>query len=464
MKHYQNSLSALMSFIVIAFLWTACKQQPTEIIGKSRLPDSEIKHPEWSKNANIYEVNIRQYTPEGTFLAFVKHLPRLKEMGVDILWLMPINPIGELNRKGTLGSYYAIRDYLSVNPEYGTLDDLKLLISRAHELGMKVILDWVANHTAWDNTLIEECPEWYKKDTAGKLVSPYDWTDVLQLDYDQPELHDYMINAMKHWIIEADVDGFRCDVASMVPTEFWNKARRELDQVKPVFMLAESEKPELLKSAFDMDYGWEFHHIMNQVAQGKMNVINMVDYFRKTDTLYPGNSYRMYFTSNHDENSWQGTEFERMGDAASLMAVLSATVPGMPLIYTGQEACLDKRLEFFEKDTIDWDRNAEYKEFYRVLLALKDRNKALWNGNEGGLMEIFPLANDSVVLAFTRQKDTDRIVALFNFSNERQEVKLKNFAYRGNYTDVFTGDELSLRKRALFKLEPWDYRIFELLK
>ena len=462
MNHFLRAGIILTGFIIISFLWSACKQQPTEFIGKSRLPDSEVSHPEWSRNACIYEVNIRQYTPEGTLLAFVKHLPRLKEMGVDILWLMPVNPIGELNRKGTLGSYYSIKDYVAVNPEYGTLEDLKLLVDRAHEMDMKVILDWVANHTSFDNTLTEEHPEWYEKDTAGNLVSPYDWTDVLQLDYDQPGLTDYMIGAMKYWITEADVDGFRCDVAGMVPTDFWNRVRRELDLVKPVFMLAEAEKPELLVSAFDMDYGWEFHHIMNKVAKGSMNVVDMKKYFGKNDSICPGNAYRMYFTSNHDENSWQGTEFERMGDAAPIMAVLSATVPGMPLIYSGQEAGLDKRLRFFEKDTIEWDGNMEYSEFYRILFSLKERNKALWNGSEGGLMEILPLENDSVVLAFTRQKDTDRILALFNFSKEKQEVKLRNFGWPGNYTDVFTGDELTVRKRALFKLEPWDYRIFEL--
>lgn len=459
--NWKPGFTLLAILLVIASL-ISCRQQPSEIIGKSRLPDTEVIHPEWSRNANIYEVNIRQYTPEGTILAFVKHLPRLRDMGVDILWLMPVNPIGELNRKGTLGSYYSIKDYMAVNPEYGTLEDLKLLVARAHEMNMKVILDWVANHTSWDNPLTVEHPEWYKKDTAGKFVSPYDWSDVLQLDYDQTGLTDYMIGAMKYWITEADVDGFRCDVAGMVPTEFWNRARRELDQVKPVFMLAEADKPELLVSAFDMDYGWELHHIMNKVAQGSRNVNDMKRYFRKNDSICPGNAYRMHFTSNHDENSWKGTEFERMGDAAPIMAVLSATIPGMPLIYSGQEAGLDKRLRFFEKDTIEWDRNTEYTEFYRVLLELKKRNRSLWNGNEGGLMEILPMANDSVVLAFTRQKDTDRIVALFNFSKEKQEVKLRNFAWPGNYTDVFTGDELTIRKRALFKLEPWDYRIFEL--
>ena len=462
MKHNRNSFSGLMIVIILTFLWTACKQQPSEIIGTSRLPDSEVTHPEWSRNANIYEVNIRQYTPEGTLLAFVKHLPRLKEMGVDILWLMPVNPIGELNRKGTLGSYYSIKDYMAVNPEYGTLDDLKLLVARAHEMGMKVILDWVANHTSWDNPLTVDHPEWYKRDTAGNIISPYDWTDVLQLDYAQPGLSDYMIGALKYWITEADVDGYRCDVAGMVPTEFWNRARRELDQVKPVFMLAEAEKPELLAKAFDMDYGWEFHHIMNKVAQGSMMVSDLKKYFRKNDSICPGNTYRMYFTSNHDENSWQGTEFERMGNAAPIMAVLSATVHGMPLIYSGQETGLDKRLRFFEKDTILWDGNEEYAGFYKILLDLKHRNKALWNGNDGGLMEILPVSNDSLTLVFTRQKETDRVVVLFNFSKEKQEIKLRNFAYPGSYTDIFNGDEIVIRKRALFKLEPWDYRIFEL--
>jgi glycosidase len=417
-------------------------------------------HPEWSKNANIYEVNIRQYTPEGTLLAFVKHLPRLKEMGVDILWLMPVNPIGELNRKGTLGSYYAIKDYMAVNTEFGTMDDLKLLVDRAHELEMKVILDWVANHTAWDNPLVTEHPEWYKKDTAGKLVSPYDWTDVLQLDYEQMGLWEYMIGAMKFWITEADVDGFRCDVAGMVPTGFWIWARRELDQVKPVFMLAEAEKPELVEEAFDMDYGWEFHHLMNKVAKGEKAVKDLLGYFRKTDTTYPGNVYRMYFTSNHDENSWQGTEFERMAEAATAMAALSALVPGMPLIYSGQEAGMDKRLRFFEKDTISWDKNPEYAGFYTVLLALKKRNQALWNGNYGGLMEIIPVG-DTSVLAFTREKNGDRILAVFNLSPEKKQFKFQGFPYAGEYTEVFTYTEKTIQKRAPFSLEPWDFMIFE---
>lgn len=455
---------AILSAFILLILLSACRQEPGEILGKSMLPDSEVTHPEWSKNASIYEVNIRQFTPEGTFQAFIRHIPRLKELGVDILWLMPVTPVGELNRKGPLGSYYSVKDYMAVNPEFGDMEDLKELVVVAHERGMKVILDWVANHTAWDNPLVTEHPEWYKKDTAGQFISPFDWTDVLQLDYGQAGLWDYMIGAMKYWITEADVDGFRCDVAGMVPTEFWNKARAGLDQAKPVFMLAEAEKPELMVSAFDMDYGWELHHIMNKVAQGEKDVREIVRYFRKNDSIYPGNVYRMYFTSNHDENSWQGTEFERMGEAAEAMAVLSVTVPGMPLVYSGQETGLDKRLRFFEKDTIDWDKNPEYTGFYKVLLDLKKRNHALWNGHEGGWMELIPVKNDSTVFAFCRQKENDWVVALFNFSPDRQEFKLSGFNNPGEYVEVFTGEERLIQRRATFKLEPWDYRIFEKVK
>jgi glycosidase len=458
-EHWKQGL-VLFTVLIIIAVYNACRQKPAETIGQSKLPDTEVIHPEWSKNANIYEVNIRQYTPEGTLLAFVKHMPRLKEMGVDILWLMPVNPIGELNRKGTLGSYYAIKDYMAVNPEFGTMEDLQLLVGRAHELGMKVILDWVANHTAWDNPLVTDHPGWYKKDTAGKLVSPYDWTDVLQLDFEQMDLGEYMIGAMKFWVDTADIDGFRCDVAGMVPTGFWIRARRELDKVKPLLMLAEAEKPELVEEAFDMDYGWELHHIMNKIAKGEKNAKDIICYFRKNDSVYPGNTYRMYFTSNHDENSWQGTEFERMGEAATAMAALSAVLPGMPLIYSGQEAALDKRLRFFEKDTISWDQNQEYADFYKVLLDLKKRNPALWNGNEGGLMELIPVC-DSTILAFTRQKNEHRILAIFNLSPEKKEFKFKGFAYPGNYTEVFTGDEKYIKERAPFSLEPWDFKIFE---
>ena len=338
MLQFKNDIKAnvftwLLSSFFLSLLIVSCNVKTEQ-----KSPESKVNSPEWSKNAVIYEVNVRQYTPEGTFNAFAAHLPRLKELGVDILWFMPITPIGELNRKGSLGSYYSVKDYRDVNPEFGTMEDFKNLVAQAHEQGMYVILDWVANHTAWDNYLVEQHPEWYAKNDNGEMISPFDWSDVVQLDYNQPGLRDYMADALKFWVTEANVDGFRCDVAEMVPTDFWNRARAELDQIKPVFMLAEAEVPEHHEYAFDMSYGWEFHHIMNNIAKGTMNADNIQEYLTKEAGRFPANAYRMQFITNHDENSWNGTVFERLGDAVETMAVLSYTIPGMPLIYSGQES------------------------------------------------------------------------------------------------------------------------------
>lgn len=274
-----------------------------------------------------------------------------EDLGVDILWFMPIHPIGELNRKGSLGSYYSVRDYKAVNPEFGTMEDFKNLVNKAHELGFKVILDWVANHTSFDHQWATDHPEWYTRDEKGNIVSPFDWTDVADLKYDNnPALWDAMIDALKFWVVEANIDGYRCDVAGMVPVAFWEKARTELDAVKPVFMLAEDEgQRDLMKKAFDANYGWEFHHIMNNIAKGEKNAADVWAYFAKEDTLFAPTSFRMMMTSNHDENSWNGTEFERMGDGAKAFAVMAYTIPGFPMMYNGQEVALNKRLLFFEK-------------------------------------------------------------------------------------------------------------------
>lgn len=416
------------------------------------------KHTNWSRNANIYEVNIRQYTPEGTFNAFEKELPRLQEMGVDILWIMPIHPIGEKNRKGSLGSYYAVKDYQKVNPEFGTLEDFKIMVSKAHELGMKVIIDWVANHTSWDNWLIDEHNDWYTKDSLGNIIPPVaDWADVADLNYDVPELREYMIESLEYWVKNADIDGYRCDVAGMVPTDFWLAARTRLDAIKPVFMLAEHESPEIL-SAFDMDYGWEFHHIMNQVAQGKKTTQAMVDYFAKIDTLYQPDDYIMNFISNHDENSWNGSEFERMGDAVNAMAVLINTMPGMPLMYTGQEAALKKRLSFFDKDTIDW-KDYPMADFYRELNQLKKDNKALWNGTAGGPIEILE-NNGENVFAFAREKENNQVVVVLNLSEKAQEISISNEKVLGNYISYFDQMNIVISNESKFNLKPWGYSIF----
>lgn len=390
---------------------------------------SQVVHPEWSKNANIYEVNIRQYSKEGTFNAFTKDLPRLKEMGVDILWLMPIHPIGEINRKGTLGSYYSVLDYKGVNPKFGTEADFQNLVDEAHALGMKVIIDWVANHTAWGHPWTEN-PDWFELDENGEFTPPHgtDWTDVIQLNYENDAMREAMIDALEYWVREFNIDGYRCDVASFVPTDFWNESRRRLDKIKPVFMLAEAEVPEHHEIAFDMSYAWEYSHIIRDIAKGNKTLAALDTLFEKEMRNYPKSAYRMYFTSNHDENSWAGTDPELYGANFENFAVLSATVHGMPLIYNGQESGLDKRLEFFEKDEIEW-KDYKYQDFYASLLALKKENEALWNGEFGGSLEIFDLP-DAMTYGYKREKGDNQIFVFINFDDTEKQLNFTD--YGGN--------------------------------
>ena len=421
---------------------------------------SYVEHPEWSKNATIYEVNVRQYSEEGTFDAFAKHLPRLKEMGVDILWFMPIHPVGDVNRKGILGSYYSVKDFKAVNPEFGTLESFKSLVDKAHEIGMYVLIDWVANHAAWDNVLVATNPEFFTKDSLGNFVPPVtDWSDVIDFDYANKELWDYMTGALKYWIEECNIDGYRCDVAGMVPTDFWNQARRELDKIKPVFMLAEWEDPELHEYAFDMTYAWDFHHLMNDIARGEKDAEDIDAYWQKEWKEFPADAYRMMFTSNHDENSWNGTVFERMGEAAEVMLVLSSTVEGMPLVYSGQEAGLDKRLEFFEKDIIEWKEHKFY-DLYKKLFELKHNNEALWNGKSGGKLKRIQSGNDSNLYSFYREKNNDKVFVLLNLTAEEQTAKLNNRSIVGDYIDFETGEKATLNGSDEFSLKPWSYKIY----
>jgi glycosidase len=444
--------------VILLLLIYACTG-PKKETPVRKAPESFVNHPEWSRNATIYEVNIRQFTPEGTFDAFIKHIPRLKKMNIDILWLMPIHPIGELNRKGTLGSYYSVKDYKGVNPEFGTLDDLKRLVKEAHGQGMKVIIDWVANHTAWDHAWITEHPEWYTTDSLGNMVSPYDWSDVADLNFDNPGLWEAMIDALKYWVQEAGIDGYRCDVAGMVPVEFWERAKQELDMIKPVFMLAEAEEPEHHIRAFNMSYAWELHHLMNAIAKGEKNALDLETYYLKEDTLFPRDAYRMLFTSNHDENSWNGTEFERMGEGSICMAVLTATLPGMPLVYNGQESAFNRRLAFFEKDSIDW-KDYRLEPFYRQLFALKHAYQPLWNGAWGGRLERIPTNADSTVFAFIREKEGDRVFVVTNLSGNVKEAKLRGDRFAGTYKEWFTNEEMTFKKGASIRLKPWEYKVY----
>ncbi|MHC1774501.1 MAG: alpha-amylase family glycosyl hydrolase [Lentimicrobium sp.] len=418
----------------------------------------QVKHPGWSKNLNIYEINIRQFTPEGTFTALEAHLPRLKELGTDILWLMPIHPVGKLNRKGTLGSYYAVSDYKGVNPEYGTPGDFRNFVEKAHKLGLYVIIDWVPNHSAWDNPLVTEHPEWYVRDAEGKLHSPSDWTDVVKFNYDVPQLRTYMLDAMKYWITDFDIDGYRCDVAGDVPIGFWNNSRAELDKIKPVFMLAEAENPEM-HSAFDMTYGWEFHHVMNKIYKGEMNANNIEKYLKKNDSLYPADAYRMNFITNHDENSWNGTEFERLGDGVEAFFILAATVPGMPLVYTGQESALQKRLLFFEKDPVEWG-NYKMTGFYKTILDLKKANPALYNGSAGGKWTRIKTNADDQIFAIIREKDNNRVFSVINLSAKPVSVKLQGNEITGKYKDLYSGKKATLKVDTIIELPAWGYRVF----
>ncbi len=423
---------------------------------------STVVPPAWSINANIYEVNTRQFTPEGTFAAFEEHLDRLQDLGVNILWFMPIQPIGEKNRKGTLGSYYSISNYTAINPEFGTMDDFRRVVDAIHERGMYVILDWVANHTAWDHHWTETHPHYFDLDEDGNFRPPNeDWSDVIQLDYDNEELRDAMIAEMRFWIEDVGIDGFRCDVADYVPTDFWVRARAELESVKPVFMLAEAENPELHKEAFEAGYGWRFHHILNDVAKGEKNVEAIDNYFFEYNAgNFPVGSYKMYFITNHDENSWAGTEFDRMGDGVEAFAVLTATVPGMVLLYNGQEAGFDRMLEFFEKDQIDWG-DFKYHDFYKALLGLKARNKALWNGAHGGDIIRVNTCHDNQIFAFVREKDGDRVFVVLNLADEAHRPMLMGEQHFGTYRELFTGEVQTFDRQMSIELEPWGYKVFE---
>jgi cyclomaltodextrinase / maltogenic alpha-amylase / neopullulanase len=427
-------------------------------------------HPQWSYNLGIYEVNVRQYTEEGTFTAFAAHLDRLQQMGVGILWFMPIHPIGEQNRLGSLGSYYSVKDYLSVNPEFGTLDDFKSLVQEVHERGMYVIMDWVANHTAWDNPLTIEHPEWYSTDNSGNFIAPpgTNWSDVIQLDYSQQDLRDYMINALKFWVQDVGVDGFRFDAVSKVPKDFWQEAFGELVSIKPdLFMLAEAEGREWHDVGFDMTYGWKLYGfssgVLKRIADGTNTANDLNRFVTSEKSTYPDDAYRMYFTSNHDENSWQGTTSELFGDAAEVFAVLTATINGMPLIYSGQEAGLDKRLKFFDKDQIVW-RDHKNADLYTKLLRLKKENQALWNGDKGGFLKRVPTTDDVDVYAFIRSKEDDKVLVAMNLSDEEQTVTLNGSSFTGSYRDVMSGETAVLAAGAVLTLPAWGYIVYEAVK
>jgi len=443
---------SVASFIAFNFI---TKSQP---VNKS-LEGREIV--EWSKDAVIYEVNVRQFSKEGTFKALEAQIPRLKDLGVKILWLMPIQPIGEVNRKGGLGSYYSIKDYNSINPEFGTSDDFKSLVNVIHKSGMYIILDWVANHTAWDHKWTQTNPDFYTKDTSGSFVPPVkDWHDVIDLNYDNKNLRNEMIKSLKYWVAKYNIDGYRCDVAEMVPTDFWEEARLKLEEIRPVFMLAEAEKLDLQKKAFDMGYSWTSYHLFNDIAKRSKTANDLRKYIVKDLDEYKNGEYRMIFITNHDENSWNGTEFERLGkEKVKTFTALSFVLKGMPLIYTGQEAENTRRLSFFEKDSIEW-KQTKTTEFIQKLCALKTNNKALWNGNYGGSMLVLPVNDKRNVLAIARVRERNKVFAVFNLSNRTVNAWISSDVLDGEFTNFISGKKAVFNDVAALKLRPWQFYIF----
>ena len=420
-------------------------------------------HPEWSYQAVLYEMNVRQLTPEGTLRAAAAKLPFLRDLGVDAVWLMPIYPIGEAERKGSLGSYYSIRDYCAVNPELGTMADFDAFVAEAHRLGLKVLLDWVANHTARDARWIAEAPaSWYERDAAGEPAVPWDWSDTAKLNYANRDVWQAQGDAMEFWITQHAVDGFRCDMAMLVPIGFWNDVSLRLRRVKPdLFMLAEAEERNLFEEgAFDACYAWEMHHLMNDVARQQVRVTSLRDYIWADRDRYPDSGMRLAFTSNHDENSWSGSEFTRLGDAREIMAVFTFVVPrGLPLIYTGQEIGYDHSFAFFDRDPIPSYGANTFTEFYRRLTTLRHDNPALAAGERGGAMTEIRNNAEDCLMTMVRETDGNRVVAVMNLSPYAIHADYYTGIYAGMYTDAMTDEPFELRGRVEEDMAPWSYRI-----
>ncbi|MEO1968773.1 MAG: alpha-amylase family glycosyl hydrolase [Sphingomonadaceae bacterium] len=436
--------------------------QPTDSVWQPS-PESTIQHPAWSKEGVLYQINIRQFTPEGTFRAAEKQLPRLKQLGVNILWIMPIHPIGKEHRKGTLGSPYSVRDYRDVNPEFGTKEDFKHFVDAAHALGFHVILDWVANHTAWDNPLTKEHPNWYVKNWKGGFTpTPWlDWSDIIDLDWSKPGVRQYIGESMEMWVRDYGVDGFRADVAGYVPLDFWEKERKRLEAIKPVFMLAEWKTPEMTRKAFDAVYAWEWHNTMKDIAQGKANASALDGYYAEAEKAWPRAAMRMTYVANHDSNAWEGTQYENFGDALPAVIALSFTGEGLPMIYNGQEACNHKRLEFFEKDPIDWsqDKDCQLGTLFTDLIAFRKANPALANNPWGGRMSKLDNDQPAQLFSWIRHVDGNTVVGLFNLSPKPVTAHLTDAHGAGRYREFGTGKEVVLASGSTVSLPAWGYRL-----
>ena len=418
-------------------------------------------HAEWSKNASIYQINTRQFTPEGTLRAAERQLPRLKELGTTIIWLMPIHPIGKVHRKGELGSPYAIQDYFAVNPELGTMADFKQFVATAHRLGLYVILDWVGNHTAWDNVIRKDHPDWYLKNRKGQpRPTPwFDWDDIIELDYSSPGLRAYMTRALRFWVKETGVDGYRFDAAGFVPQDYWDEVAADLRTIKPLFLLAEWESRDMHTRAFDASYAWSWWDAMRNIAAGKADATSLYSYYAWNEKFYPKDAYRLLYVTNHDKNAWEGTEFETFGPALDAAIVFSVISDGIPMIYNGQEAGNERRLKFFERDPIVW-KSAPHEALYKNLFALKKTNTALWNGRWGATMEQVINSAPQQIFSFVRQNSKDKVFAVFNLSAKAQQVTFTGDLQHGAYREFGTGAPVTLDQNSKLNMAPWSYKVY----
>ena len=455
--------------ITFSVLLCSCKllkkEEEKDIIkSNQKTMMNRFKPVEWAHNTNVYEVNVRQYTPEGTFNAFAAHLPRLKEMGVQTLWFMPVTPIAKKEMKGTMGSYYACSDYTSINPEFGTIDDFKKLVKQAHDMGFKVIIDWVANHTGWDHVWTKEHPDYFEKDTATndfKVASGMD--DIIELDFENKALRKAMIDAMEFWIKACDIDGFRCDLAFWVELPFWKEARQQLDAIKPLFWLGEFDEldnPEY-GEAFDASYTWTWMHKTENFYKEKQPLDSLYTVLKKYDDL-GDSSMRAWFTTNHDENSWNGTEYEKYGAMAKALAVFSITWNGVPLIYSGQELPNKKRIKFFDKDIIDWTGKYELQSFYKILLSLHTNNPALRSGDATVQTFRIKTTDSKNVFAYLRKKDDKEILVILNLSaNNDIQVDITDDMVKGKYKNIFSGSIEDFPLNRKLSMQAWEYLVYE---
>ena len=415
-------------------------------------------HPGWIMQGNIYEVNVRQYTEEGTLIAFAKHLDRLKEMGVQTIWFMPLNPISKADRKGSLGSYYAVSDYSLLNPEFGSMDDFKQIVQSIHQKGMKVLIDWVPNHTGADHRWLTEQPDFFVKDSTGNAAMAVDWADTRQLNYKNTVMQDSMIAAMKSWISNTDIDGFRVDVAWNIPASFWRKCIPQLKKMKNIFMLAEGDSAYLPVSGFDAVYPWHMFKMMEKIAKGQRPAFGLDSIKLENDRMYPANTIQLYFTSNHDENSWNKADFGTFpGPVHAPFAVFTQTMANsVPLIYSGQEEPVLRALQFFDKDPMTFER-LERASFYKTLLELRKRNNAL---SADASFRKLRVGDEKAVYAYVREKGRKKVLVILNLSKDQQQVHIKDKTLAGYAYNVFGGKKELLSPRG-FNLQPWGYVVYE---